>query len=729
MRAFANPLVLFAVSAVSSGGLVAAAEPKTSPAATLNFTNDILPVLTKFGCNSGSCHGKGSGQNGFKLSLFGFDPEFDYAALVQEAAGRRVDSAAPDFSLMLRKVAGKEAHGGGVRFAPDSEAYALLRRWIAAGTPWGEAGDPVFASIEVEPVETILDGDGRQPLHVVARYSDGTTRDVTPTAEYFSQKPALLSVAADGQVQMLGGQGEGTVMVRYLGAVAIARFTAPYRRGVSEDAYAKFQPKNYVDELVLNKWRKLGLVPSPPATDAEFVRRPYLDIIGTLPTPQEVREFLDDQSVDKRDKLVDRLLERDEYAAFWANKWGDVLRNKQAASNYKDSSVKFAEWIRQAFAKNMPFDQFARELLTVTGKLSEHPQIDWYRQVNNPQNRVEDTAQVFLGLRVSCANCHNHPFERISQNEYWQFAAFFARLDAISYGQVNTVSVKNEGSMNNPRTGKSVNPKPFGGSEVEYVKDEDPRVKLVDWMTAKDNPYFARAVSNRLWAHYMDLGLVEAVDDLRATNPPTNPELLDALAADLVDHQYDLKHLMQVILKSRVYGLSAVPLPENKMDRQNYARHYPRRLSAQVLYDALSTATGVPESFKDFPNAKRAVELPTELVQNDFLDVFGRSKRDTPCECEASDEPNLPQVLFLMYSPELQNKISHKDGTVANLVKSGKSTADMVEELFLIALSRKPTTEESTDAVALIESAAKRQAAIEDLLWTLLNSKEFLFSH
>jgi hypothetical protein len=745
----------------AAGALAADPAPAASSAAvapaqsTLNFVNDVLPLLTKHGCNSGGCHGRGSGQNGFKLSLFGFDPEADYAALVEEGLGRRVSWTAPEESLILAKPTGQAPHGGGVRFAADSAAYQLLSRWISEGSPWGEPGAPILTGIHVEPVEQLLETGQTQQLKVVASYSDNTTRDVTTTAEYFSAQPADLAVTPLGLVRALEGKGEAIVTVRYLGIVAVSRFFAPYNRNLPDQAYAGFEPKSYVDRLVLEKWRKLGLAPSPAASDGEFVRRAYLDAIGTLPKPQEVRDFLTDTSADKRDKLVDRLLEREEYATFWAQRWGDLLRNKQfySAGDHKVDSQKFADWIRAAFAQNMPFDKFARELITVTGKAEDHPQMDWYRQINTSQFKVEDTSQVFLGLRVSCANCHNHPFERISQNDYWQYAAFFARVDAMSYGTVTMVGVKDEGSMTNPRTGQAVNPKAFGGPEVPFVKGEDPRIKLVDWMVAKENPYFARAISNRIWAHYLKRGLVEAVDDLRATNPPSNPALLDALAADLADHGYDLKHLTKTVMKSRVYGLSAVPRPENAADKRHYARHYPQRMLPHVLLDAISSATGVPAKFAQFPEAKRALQLPNEAQQSDFLDIFGRSRRDSTCVCETHIEPNLSQVLYVMFSPELQTEITSPEGAVASLLKENRSTSDMVSELYLRTVSRPPTSAELADAIALIDAAAttppaakpgstdpppaitpeiaarQQKQAIEDLLWTLLNCKEFIFNH
>jgi len=699
----------------------------------LNFVNDVVPLLTKYGCNSGACHGRGTGQNGFKLSLFGFDPAADYAALVDEGDGRRISWTAPDESLMLLKPSGKVPHGGGVRFDLDSAPYRELRQWIADGTPWGDKDDPTLKTIEVEPAERILAAGADQQLKVVARYGDGSTRDVTATAEYFSLQPSHLTVSVDGMVRSLGEKGDAVVMVRYMGIVAVSRMVVPYAppsADKSPDPLASgFEPKNYIDRLVLEKWRKLGLGPSPSASDAVFLRRAYLDAIGTLPTPKEVREFLAETSADKRDRLVDRLFDRPEYAAYWAQQWGDILRNKQGDGTHKSDSVKFEDWLRDAFAKNMPFDKFARELIAVSGKLEDHPQMDWYRQINTMQNRVEDTAQVFLGLRVACAHCHNHPFEHISQNDYWQFAAYFAKVDAMAYGTVKTVNLKDDGTVTNPRTGKTATPKPFGGVEYSYVKGEDPRQKLVDWMVDKDNPYFARAISNRIWAHYMTRGLVEAVDDLRATNPPTNPELLDALAADLREHKFDLKSLMKSVMKSRVYGLSAEPSAANAADRENYARHYPQRLSPSVLMDAIDMATGTAEKFREFPNVKRAIQLPNDAERNDFLDIFGRSHRDTPCVCETHIEPNLSQVLYMMFAPELESALASRDGTVSRLVNQKKPTAEIVAELYLLTVSRPPSSDELHDALALIDGAKIKQPVVEDLLWTLLNSKEFLFNH
>ena len=566
---------------------------------------------------------------------------------------------------------------------------------------------------------------------------------MTATSEFFSGQPSRLQVSFTGLARSSGENGDAIAMVRYLGIVAVARLTVPYATAAAQPV--GFEPKNFIDRLAQEKWRKLGLAPSPASSDAEFVRRAYLDAIGTLPTPQEVRDFLADAAADKRDRLVDRLLERPEYAVYWAQQWGDILRNKQISGDHKPNSLKFAEWLRAAFAQNMPFDKFARELIAVSGKVEDHPQMDWYRQLNSSENRVEDTSQVFLGMRVSCAHCHNHPFERISQNDYWQFAAYFAKVDAMTYGPVKTVGLKDDGNITNPRTGQTMSPKAFGGPGYAFVKGEDPRQKLVDWMVAKENPFFARAICTRLWAHYLKRGLVEAVDDMRATNPPTNPALLDALAADLREHNFDLKALTKTIMKSRLYGLS------RRADPGERGRFAELRSALSSCSDSPRMSCSTPStpprarrrSSTIFPKPSGRSSFPTSPSRTIFLDIFGRSKRDTPCVCETHIEPNLSQVLYLMFAPEIEQAVAAPEGTVAKLCKEKKPTPDIVAELYLRAVSRPPTAAELKDAVAVIDApsadAAKakqpdevakaKQQATEDLLWTLLNSKEFLFNH
>lgn len=703
-------------------------EPTAAPSQR-SFTNDILPMLTRHGCNSGNCHGKAVGQNGFKLSLFGFDPRQDHAAIVHEALGRRVSPGAPDDSLLLLKATSKLAHGGGQRFNSSSLAYRRLRQWIDKGAPWGPATEPTDVKLEVTPAELIVQTAAEQPLRVIVHYSDGATRDVTTWARFDCQQPELLTVSPDGLVKTSGRSGEGVVMVRYQNSVGMAKFFSLTAPAKAAEAYAAFKPKNFIDEIVLAKWKKLHLTPSGPASDVEFLRRVFIDALGTLPTSQEVREFLADSSPEKRDTLVDRVLVREEFFDLWAHRLGDVFRNRSGDANGNANSVAFAKWIRQSLVENKPYDQFARDILAVSGKRKDQPQMDWYRWAINPENRVEDTAQAFLGKRVSCANCHDHPFENIRQTDYWQFAAFFARMKSVTYGNVEELGLLDAGETKHPRTEQPLKPKAFGGPEFDYVKGEDPRLKLVDWLTAPDNPFFAQAITNRIWGHLLGVGLVHPVDDMRTTNPPSNPGLLDALAREFVAHKFDLKWLIQTILKSQVYGLSSTPSGDNAADTRNYARYYSRRMHPHVLLDAIGSATGVPTKFDNFPDVKKAIQLPNETGRNDFLEIFGRSQRVTPCECETSVAPNLSQVLYLLNSEELERRLADKAGVVTELDKSGKPPREVLDELFLRTFSRLPRDSEAQAGVTQLEKPENRRAAIEDLLWTLLNSKEFLFNH
>lgn len=698
---------------------------------TVNFTNDVIPILTKAGCNAGGCHGKATGQNGFKLSLLGFEPEHDYDALVREGRGRRLFPAAPDQSLFLMKAIGQPTHGGGQRLSEDSRDYRLLRRWIEQGMPQGRPTDPKVERIEVAPRERILVGTNEQQLRVVAYYSDGSSQDVTRQAEYKSQQPDILKVEPSGEVITLDRTGEGAVMIRYMGLVDVSKITVPFNRDVPASAYAQFKPKNYIDDLMLLKWKKLGIAPSPVSTDEVFIRRAFLDAIGTLPKAEEVVEFLGDRAPDKREKLVDRILQRPEYAEYWSCLWGDLLRNKREGEEQKRGTFAFAAWIRNCFEQNMPYDQFVREILTAQGEVGDNPAVNWYRHVRNQIHLVNDTSQLFLGTRVSCANCHHHPYEKLSQDDYWGFAAFFQRVGKKE-GDVpadQAVFVQKTGETTQPRSGKKMKPKGLGGPEYEYVSGEDPRKQLVDWMTSAENPYFSRAIANRMFASIMGVGLVNAVDDMRVTNPPSNPELLDALAKDMSSHRYDLKHLIRTLMTSETYGLSSDPTSLNATDRQNFARYHTKRLSAEVLLDAVGAVTGAVEKFPGLPLGTRAIELPDQAVQSYFLQAFGRSGRETPCECERSYAPNLAQILHLMNSPEIQGKISNDKGVVAQLLAAKKSNEEVVEAIYLRGYARRPSASEQKDAVAIIAAAANRKAAIEDFEWMVLNSKEFLFNH
>lgn len=697
----------------------------------LNMTNDINPILSKHGCNSGGCHGKASGQNGFRLSLFGFDPLFDYEALVKHDRGRRMSPASPDRSLLLLKAVGKYPHGGGKRFDETSTEYKLLRRWIVQGMPYGTKDDPKVESIAVEPALRKLTADGKQQIRVVASYSDGSRRDVTREAEYKSQQPDIIDVDDRGAIRTLGTTGEGAVMVRYMGLVDVARVTVPFGTDLPADAYASFRPANMVDKFTLEKWKLLGIAPSPGIDDETFLRRAHIDLIGTLPEPSEIAAFTADTSPDKRAKYVDTLFRRPEYADYWAQKWGELLRNKRRNGDQaKRGTFAFAAWLRNAFAQNMPYDQLVRSVLTAQGNVSDNPPVIWYREVRNITHQVNDTAQLFLGTRINCANCHHHPYEKWSQDDYWSFAAYFGRLGRKP-GEVSgedAIYVKKDGGVSNPMTNKAMKPRGLGGVESEYVRGEDPRGKLVDWMTERDNPFFARAMVNRVWGHFMGIGLVDPVDDMRVTNPPSNPALLDALAADFVAHNYDIQHLIRTVMTSRTYQLSAEPTEFNEKDRQNYARYYARRLPAEVLLDAVGKVTDKPERFNGLPQGTLAIALPDEAAGSYFLDIFGRSIRETPCECGRSYEPSLSQLLHLMNSQETQNKIGDGKGRVAKHIAAKQSDGPFIEELYLRAFGRKPRPEEMQTALDYIKTEPERKAALEDVVWALLCSKEFMFN-
>jgi hypothetical protein len=709
--------------------------------AAINFANQVVPIFTKLGCNSGGCHGKASGQNGFKLSLLGFEPDVDYTALVMEARGRRLFPAAPDHSLLLLKATGTLAHGGGKRIEPGSDEYKLIRRWIAAGTPRGLPTDPVVTRISIFPEHRILTRQNHQQFAVYAHYSDNSVEDITRRAQYDSNDPEIAVVDGAGLVRTLDLSGEAAIMARYQGHVTTFRATVPL--GVKVPAYA-FEPKTVVDRFAHKKWQELGIVPSDLCSDDQFIRRASFDITGTLPTPAQVKAFVEDKDPAKRDKLVDRLLETPEYTYFFANKWADILRVKRRQQpDRAKGTFAFHAWIREAVAADRPYDEFARAILGATGDEIHNPPTVWYKELQNPEQFVDDTAQVFLGLRMACAQCHHHPYEKWSQDDYWGLAAFFGRLGRKALpkpggnpGQPNQLQIvfnRSSGGVTNKRTGQPAAIKPLDGEPMQVSPEDDPRQKLVDWMVGPQNPFFARAVANRYWAHFFGRGIVDPLDDMRVTNPPSNPELLDALAKDLVDHKYSLKHLIGTICKSRTYQLSAVPNEFNKHDKQTYARYYPRRLSAEVLFDAVCQVTDSPTAFGGLPQdshaPKRAIMLPDESFASYFLDVFGRPQRISACECERVSEANLAQALHLLNSDEVQGKLARPGGRADALAKDPRPDAEKVEELFLWAFARKPTPQDLQTALAHInQHAQNKKLAYENILWALINTKEFVFN-
>ena len=708
----------------------------------ISFANHIVPIFSKLGCNGGGCHGKSGGQNGFALSLLGFVPELDYQTLVKENRGRRVLAYAPDSSLLLMKAAGVMAHAGGKRMDTTSDEYKLIRRWIVSGAPWSDGKDLEVTKITVHPEQRIVQRNNRQQFSVHAHYSDGSVVDVTQRAQYETNDPDIAVVDGTGLVRTLDMSGEAAVMARFSSQVATFRASVPL--GMKIPAYA-FEPKTLVDRYTQKKWQELGIVPSDLCTDDVFVRRVYHDITGTLPTPAQVKEFLNDKSADKRDKLIDRLVESPEYSYLFANRWADVLRVKrgnQQNQNRAFGTFAFHGWIRESIANDKPYDQFAREILAAIGDEAKAPPTVWFRDLQKPEQFVDDACQLFLGVRVACAQCHHHPYEKWSQDDYWGMASFFAQIgrkpaptlgvNVQNQNQVRQIIFnRGSGTVTNTRTGKVAVMRALDAEPVKLAPGEDPRHRLVDWMVDAKNPFFAKAVVNRYWAHFFGKGIVDPVDDMRVTNPPSNPELLDELAQDLIKNKFSLKHLVKVLVKSRTYQLSAMPNEFNKNDKKSFARYYPRRMSAEVLYDAVSQVTNSPATFQGLPTDKyspnRALMLPDESFPSYFLDVFGRPQRISACECERVSEANLAQVLHLLNSQEIQAKLVRSGGRADLLVRDKRSDKEKIEEMFLWAFARQPTEAQMSLALRNIEANGKnRQLAYENILWALVNTKEFI---
>lgn len=696
----------------------------------VNFANQITPLFTKYSCNGGGCHGKSGGQNGFRLSLLGFEPSEDYEWLVKEGRGRRIFPGAPDQSLLLLKASARLPHGGGQRIEYDSPAYRLIRKWIEQGMPYGNETDPHVVAIEVFPKERLMEREQTQQLVVVARYSDGSSEDVTRTTSFDSNDGEMAEVGVTGQVTTGQLTGSVAVMARYQGHVDVFRATIPL--GVQTDNLPK--PKNVVDELVFQKLKALGLPSSQVCDDATFLRRVSVDLAGRLPSLEESEAFLADADPNKRENLVNRLLDSTDYADYFANKWSSILRNKRRQENEKTATYSFHQWIRDSLYENKPYDHFVREILTASGQPGENPAVGWYREVKDMSAQVEDTAQLFLGLRIQCAKCHHHPFEKWSQQDYYGFAAFFSRVGRKKgEGQDNDRIFHNRGvaQTENPKTKKPVKASGLGAAELDLPPDVDPRHALVDWMAAKDNPFFAKSLVNRYWKHFFGRGLVDPEDDMRVTNPASNPQLLEALAKDFVDHNFDLKHLLRTICNSATYQLTAEPNEWNQDDKQNFSRFYPRRLNAEVLLDAIDQVTGSTTNFAGVPQGTRAVQLPDNGFNSYFLTVFGRPEASSACECERSSEANLAQSLHLLNSGEIQGKLTAGNGKATMLANDKARTHEQkIRELYLLAFSREPRPDELTIAVGHIaKNGEDAKRAYEDIVWALINTKEFLFNH
>lgn len=701
----------------------------------INFELDVMPILTVAGCNGGPCHGKSRGQNGFQLSLLGFDAEFDFNAIVKQARGRRVQPSAPEQSLLLLKAAGIVPHGGGVKLAPDGENYAILKRWIALGMPRAGAADPKLVGIEVTPRDRILPAKSREQLKVTAKYSDGSLRDVTRLTAYQSNESAVAAIDAAGLVTAGALPGETAIMARYMNHIAVFNVAVPLAGNVDKEIYASLPRNNFIDDLVWKRLERLGIVPSVGCDDATFLRRAHLDVIGTLPTTDEARKFLADTSPDKRAKLVDALLARPEYADHWANKWADLLRPNPYRVGIKATLV-YDQWIRDAFRANKPYDRFVADLVASRGSTFRNGATVLYRDRRSPEEVTTMICQLFLGVRLDCARCHHHPFEVWGQDDFFGTAAYFSRIgykgtgiSAPISGSEEFVFAATRGSVKHPLTGEDVAPKPLIGT-APISEGEDPRAAFVRWMASPENPYFAQVAVNRVWTEIMGRGIVEPVDDIRATNPPSNPELINALAREFRAQKFDVKQLLRTILTSHVYELSALPNPRNNWDTKNYSRHYRQRLRAETLLDAVCEVTGIPESFAAMPPNSRAVELWTHRVQNLFLDSFGRPDPNQDPPCERLSESTLVQSLHLMNAPSLHDKVTSEKGLAARLLKQDAAPEEWIEEMYLAAYSRYPTTDERNAAAALVpKDRTKQRQFAEDLLWALLNSPEFMFKN
>ncbi len=696
----------------------------------VNFVRDVEPILNKVGCTNGMCHGAAKGKNGFKMSLRGYDPEFDYDRLVHDISGRRFNRADPARSLMLLKPAGEVAHGGGQRFATDSSYYRTILQWISEGVPFGDAKVAKVKQLEVVPSDILMPKPGMsQELMVLAHYTDGTTRDVSREAIFASNLPSVAEVTQDGLVTT-SRKGEAAILVRYEGNYVIVDTTVlPEKQEFKWVGLAQY---NFIDQHVDAKLKRLRILPSELCTDAEFLRRASLDLIGLPPSPEQVRAFLNDKTPQqlKRKRIVDTLIARPEFVDHWSLKWGDLLKSNRKFLGEK-GLWRFREWIRQSVAQNKPYDQFVYELVTARGSSYDNPAANYFLVSDTPNVQMETTTQLFLGVRFVCAHCHDHPFEQWTQKQYWELSAFFARVGTKD-GARNLEKVvyeKDEGDVTYPKNGRVASPK-FPFLQPAHLSTEAGRRELLArWLTSKDNPYFAKAIANRIWSYFFGRGIIEPVDDIRFTNPPSNPELLRALTNDLLEHNFDLGYLIRTIVNSRTYQLSTRTNEWNLDDEVSFSHALPRRLTAEELMDGIRIATGSRTAFKEVPKDFLAEELPDSKVgMGGFLDLFGRPQRESPCECERRSEVSLKQALSLINGPTVADAIADPSGRIAKLVLAESSDRKVVEDLYLAALSRLPDAAEYDRAKTYLTASNNRAEKAQDLMWALLNSYAFLFN-
>jgi hypothetical protein len=712
-----------------------------STPAPVSFHTDVMAVLSKAGCNAGACHGNRNGKGGFKLSLRGQDPAADFASLTRDLFGRRTNAIEPEKSLILLKPTTAISHQGGKRFAVDSKPYRILHDWIAQGMRFDDSGNtPIVTALEITPDRKVLVApDNQVKITATAIYSDGAKRDVSDLAVY-EQSQELAKVAADGLVTR-GRNGEAAVVVRFL------QYQQVVRLAFVPGQFVEWQPnkeRNYIDTQIQSKLKELHINPSDACNDLQFMRRAYLDLLGILPTAQEARDFAADTSDGKRAKLVDALLDRSEYADFWALKWSDLLRNEERSLDRKGVQA-FHHWIRQSVAENKPLNQFARELAGARGSTYLNPPANFYRAERDPLERGEDAAEVFLGVRLKCARCHNHPFDRWSQDDYYNWADVFGRLNyrVIENRRTDTndkhefigeqfVYESDEGDLADPRPGHKTKPMLLGTGTTIADDQEDRLDALAQWMTADTNPFFARAQVNRIWFNLMGRGLVDPVDDFRATNPPSHPELLDALTVDFVKSGYDVRHMIRLIMSSQAYALSSTPNESNAEDEIDYSHNIPRRLAAEQMLDCQYEVSGMTASFTGYPKGMRAEQIPGAQPSRKpsaaevFLTTFGKPPRELACECERSSDTTLGQTFQLISGREIGRMIAGSDNRIGKMVGEGKSDEQIIGDLYWTALTRAASDTEMKAMVAHVVAAKDRRAGLEDVLWALLNAKEFV---
>lgn len=725
----------------------AAADPAAP--GPVSFELDVMPILSKAGCNSGGCHGALAGKGGFRLSLFGYDPAADHLAITRDARGRRVDLADPGTSLLLTKPTMAVPHKGGQRLEVEGNDYQLLAEWISSGCLGPDAQEKRLVSVTFTLEETDLSPGVTQQLSVTATYSDRSTRDVTRWARFTSTDETVATVDPAGLVTVVG-HGEGAVTAWFSSQIALARVLVPFPHVLSPDVFTGAARENLIDDLVLEQLQRLHLEPSPPCNDATFIRRAFLDTIGRLPTPEEVRGHLADASPRKRERLVDLLLARPEFVDYWAYKWSDILL--VSGSKLRPDAVNaYYKWIRDRVAENTPWDRLVWEVVTAQGASLENGATNFFAVHQDPETMAENVSQAFMSLSIGCAKCHNHPLEKWTNDQYYAFANMFARVrgkgwggDARTGNGQRTVFVETRGDLLQPRTGRPQPPAPLDGTPLPVADPGDRREPLARWLTSPKNPYFTRSIVNRVWANFFSVGLVEPVDDMRATNPASNEKLLAALCEYTADHGYDLKALMRLILLSEAYRRSSDPLPKNRDEGKWFARAYPRRLMAEVLSDAISDVTGVRDQYTElamndgsteklagYGEDTRAIQLHDSAVKNYFLKAFGRNARDITCECERSNQPSLVQVLHLSNGPTINDKLSAKAGCVTQILATDPAPHAVIDHAWLLCLSRMPTDAEKKPFEEMLAAAKpeEKREIVEDLYWSLLTSREFLFRH